>query len=111
MIFETDSKLTDAEAQGQRIQAIALEVASLRDVVEDIRTRVVERPMSQAEAAGETPLDLCQISLAIEDADMDALPATGASEADVQRWVREYANRASHPPESLADTDPHQAAA
>lgn len=67
--------------------------------------------MSQAEAAGETPLDLGQISLAIEDADMDALPAVGASETDVQRWVHEYANRASHPAESLADTDPHQAAA
>ena len=96
-------KLTDAEAQGQRIQAIALEVASLRDVVEDIRTRVVERPMSTAQAAGEAPLDLNQISLAVEDADMDALPAEGASEADVQRWLHEYAHRASHPPASDAD--------
>ena len=103
-------KLTDAEAQGQRIQAIALEVASLRDVVEDIRTRVVERPMSAAQAAGETSLDLSQISLAIEDADMDALPCEGASETDVQRWIGEYAHRASHPPLE-AIPDPRQAAA
>lgn len=98
-------KLSDAEAQGHRIQAIALEVASLRDAVEDIRTRVVDRPMSAPEAAGEAPLGPEQISLALADVDMDALPGPGASEAEVRRFMREYLGRASTPP-GVMEADP-----
>ena len=88
-------KLSDSEAQGQKIQALALGLASLRDEVEDIRARVVERPMSEAQAAGEAPLSLDAISLTLSDADMEALPDEGASEAEVQHWLRRYAERAS----------------
>ena len=106
-------KLTDSEAHGQKIQALALGLASLRDEVEDIRARVVERPMSEAQAAGEIALDEGQISLAISDADMESLPANGASEADVQSWLRKYARRASSAPfgsEILAEADARAAA-
>ncbi len=91
-------KPNDAEAQGQKIQALALGLASLRDQVEEIRARVVERPMSAAQAAGELALGVEQISLAVEDADMDALPSEDASEAEVRRWMMRYAERASTAP-------------
>ena len=107
------AKLTDTEAHGQKIQALALGLASLRDEVEDIRARVVERPMSDAQAAGEVALDTGQISLAISDADMESLPADGASEDDVQRWLCKYARRASSAPfesELPAETDTRAAA-
>lgn len=90
-------KLNDAEAHGQKIQALALGLASLRDEVEEIRARVVERPMSEAQAAGETPLALEEISLAVEDADMDALPGDDASPNEVRGWMEGYARRASRP--------------
>ena len=96
-------KITDSEAQGQKIQALALGLASLRDEVDEIRARVVERPMSVAQAAGEVQLSGEQISLAIADADMAELPAQGASEAEVQAWMRGYAQRASSAPAETAD--------
>lgn len=88
-------RLDDAEIQGRRIQAIALEVASLRHTVEDIRTRVINRPMSPDEAAGDVPLTLDQVSLALEDVDMDALPASDVSEDEVRHFMRQYVARAS----------------
>ena len=102
---------SDAETQGRRIQAIALEVASLRDVVEDIRTRVVDRPMTAAEAAGEAPLAPGAISLALEDVDMDALPAGELSDAEVRRFMRDYIDRAGSPEASFAPEPAHAGAA
>ena len=72
-----------------------MEVAALRESVEDIRARVVERPMTAAEAAGETPLTMSAISLALDDVDMHVLPGAGASDAEVEEWLADYVGRAA----------------
>lgn len=74
---------------------IAAEVAAIRTAVDEIRTVVVQRPISESEAAGEAELSLQSISLALEDVDMDELPAAGATEAEVRDWVAGYLDRAA----------------
>lgn len=74
---------------------LAAGLAAIRSAVDEIRTAVVRRPMSESEAAGEAPLSLQAISLALEDADMNALPATGATEDEVREWVSAYLDRST----------------
>jgi type IV secretion system protein VirD4 len=78
-----------------RLGAIAADVAAIRSTVDEIRTRVVQRPMTESEAAGEAELTLGMISLAVDDVDMDELPTAGASEEEVQTWIAGYLDRAS----------------
>lgn len=90
-------RIDDSASHGHRLQAIALEVASLRDTVEEIRTRVIERAMTPAEAAGEVALGADAISLALEDVDMHALPGPEADADEVRNWMGEYLQRAGAP--------------
>ncbi len=68
---------------------------AIRRTVDDIQTRIVERPMTVAEAAGEDALTPAMVSLALEDVDMDALPQHGASEEQVMAWSAAYLDRAT----------------
>jgi type IV secretion system protein VirD4 len=78
-----------------RLGAIAADIAAIRTTVDEIRTRVVQRAMTESEAAGEAELTVGMISLAVDDVDMDELPSKGASEEEVQTWIAGYLDRAS----------------
>lgn len=80
---------------GPELAELAADVAAIRTAVDEIRTVVVERPMSESEAAGEAELSMEKISLALADVDMDELPAAGATEEEVQQWTAAYLDRAT----------------
>jgi hypothetical protein len=73
---------------------LAADVAAIRSAVDEIRT-VVVRPMSESEAAGEAELTMDKVSLALEDVDMDDLPAAGATEQELEQWMAGYLDRAT----------------
>jgi type IV secretion system protein VirD4 len=74
---------------------LAADVAAIRTAVDEIRTVIVQRPMSESEAAGEAELTMDKVSLALEDVDMDDLPAAGATEQEVEQWMAGYLDRAT----------------
>ena len=84
-------------ASAADLRALAVDVAGIRAEVEELRERTVERPMTVAEAAGETPLSDAQVSLALEEVDMDDLPSGELGDAEVLDLLRVYARRASEP--------------
>ncbi|CAN7620946.1 type IV secretory system conjugative DNA transfer family protein [Phenylobacterium sp. LjRoot219] len=97
-----------AQALGNEAQptlaGLAANVAAIRTAVDEIHTVVIQRPMSESEAAGETSLSLQDISLAFDDVDMDELPAAGASEDEVRQWVSAYLDSATL--EEILGADP-----
>jgi type IV secretion system protein VirD4 len=78
-----------------KLAELAADVAAIRSAVDEIRTVVVQRPMSDSEAAGEAELSIERISLALSDVDMDELPVAGATEEEVQQWTAAYLDRAA----------------
>ena len=89
----------DSAAQGRpasaapddRLDAITADLAALSQTVNEIHARVVERPLTFSEAAGDTAIDLTAISLELDAIDMDDLPA-GATEAESEDWINRYIN-------------------
>lgn len=90
---QPDAPKPQAPAPG--LVELAADVAAIRTVVDEIRTIVVQRPMSESEAAGEAELTMDKVSLALDDVDMDDLPAAGATEQEVEQWVAGYLDRAT----------------
>ena len=78
-------------APDDRLDAITADLAALSQTVNEIHARVVERPLTFSEAAGETAIDLTAISLELDAIDMDDLPA-GATEAESEDWINRYIN-------------------
>ena len=74
-----------------RLDAITADLAALSQTVNEIHARVVERPLTVSEAAGDAELDLGAISLELDAIDMDDLPA-GATEAESEDWINRYIN-------------------
>jgi len=82
---------------------MAAESSPIRSAVDEIRTVLAPRPISESEAAGETELSLADISLALEDVDMADLPGEDATEAQVRDWAAGYLDRAAL--EQILDLD------
>ena len=87
-----------AAAAAPELSGLTAELSAIRSAVEDIRTRIIAREMRPQEASGETPLSVEQISLALEDADMEALPEGDLTDAEIRAWSRSYFERAASPP-------------
>ena len=88
--------LTSAGPAGQpsassddRLDTISADLAALSQTVNEIHARVVARPLTVSEAAGDAELDLGAISLELDAIDMDDLPA-GATEAESEDWINRY---------------------
>jgi type IV secretion system protein VirD4 len=78
-------------ASDDRLDTITADLAALSQTVNEIHARVVERPLTFSEAAGDTAIDLTAISLELDAIDMDDLPA-GATEAESEDWINRYIN-------------------
>lgn len=76
---------------GPRLDAMAADLAALTRTVGEIHARVVTRPLTVSEAAGETELDLNTLSLDVDGVDFEDLPAS-ASEAQLEDWITRYIN-------------------
>jgi type IV secretion system protein VirD4 len=90
---EPEPPKPDGPAPG--LAELAADVAAIKSTVDEIRTVVVQRPMTESEAAGEAELTVEKVSLALDDIDMDELPSAEASEAEVKAWVAGYLDRAT----------------
>jgi type IV secretion system protein VirD4 len=88
-----DPPKPDGPAPG--LAELAADVAAIKSAVDEIRTVVVQRPMTESEAAGEAELTVEKVSLALDDIDMDELPSAETSEAEVKAWVAGYLDRAT----------------
>ena len=77
--------------ESSRLDMMAADLASLNRTVAEIHARVVQRPLTESEAAGETELNLEAISLELDSVDLDDLPA-GASEEQSEDWIDRYIN-------------------
>jgi type IV secretion system protein VirD4 len=74
-----------------RLDAITADLAALSQTVNEIHARVVERPLTFSEAAGDTAIDLTPSPLELDAIDMDDLPP-GATEAESEDWINRYIN-------------------
>jgi type IV secretion system protein VirD4 len=83
------------EGAPQGLAELAADVAAIKSAVDEIRTVVVQRPMTEAQAAGQQELTINHVTLALDDVDMDELPPTQATEAEVKEWVAGYLDRAA----------------
>ena len=70
---------------------MAADLAALTRTVGEIHARIVQRPLTESEAAGETELSIEAISLELDSVDLDDLPA-GATEEQSQAWIDRYIN-------------------
>lgn len=78
-------------AGGIRLDAIAADLAALTRTVGEIHARVVIRPLTESEAAGETELDLNAITLDVDAVDLEELPPK-ASDEQLEDWITRYIN-------------------
>ena len=92
-------------ASAADLRALAVDVATIRADFQELRGQVVLRPMTPEEAAGDVRLSDGDISLALEDVDMAALPQGDLSDAEVRAILAEYARRASEPGAGLPHAD------
>lgn len=74
-----------------RLDVMAADLAALTRTVGEIHARIVQRPLTEAEAAGETELSMEAISLELDSVDLDDLPAS-ATEEQSQEWIDRYIN-------------------
>ena len=74
-----------------RLDAMAADLAALTRTVGEIHARIVQRPLTESEAAGETELSIEAISLELDSVDLDDLPP-GATEEQSQAWIDRYIN-------------------
>jgi type IV secretion system protein VirD4 len=81
-----------ADAAGaSRLDAMAADLAALTRAVGEIHARVITRPLTVAEAAGERDLDVQSLLGAVDSIDMEDLP-DGRSEEDSEAWITRYIN-------------------
>lgn len=74
-----------------RLDVISADLAALTRKVGEIHARVIVRPLTESEAAGDTELDLDSLSLDVDALDMDELP-DGSSEQESEDWINRYIN-------------------
>ena len=74
-----------------RLDAMAADLADLTRTVGEIHARIIQRPLTEAEAAGEAELNIQAISLELDSVDLEDLPA-GASEQQSEEWIDRYIN-------------------
>jgi len=77
--------------EADRLDVMAADLAALTRTVGEIHARIVQRPLTEAEAAGETELNMEAISLELDSVDLDDLPAR-ATEEQSQEWIDRYIN-------------------
>lgn len=68
--------------------AIVVDLAEIKSAISDLRSHLVQRPMTTAEAAGEAQLSYAMIQANLADA--EELPAEGASEEDALDWMQRH---------------------
>ena len=76
---------------GQAATLSAADLAALTRIVGEIHARIIQRPLTEEEAAGEAELSLESISLELDAVDLADLPA-GATEEQSEDWINRYIN-------------------
>lgn len=74
-----------------RLDTMAADLAALTRTVGEIHSRIIQRPLTEAEAAGETELNMEAISLELDSVDLEDLPS-GATEQQSEEWIDRYIN-------------------
>lgn len=74
-----------------RLDAMAADLADLTRTVGEIHARIIQRPLTEAEAAGEAELNMEAISLELDSVDLEDLPP-GATEKQSEEWIDRYIN-------------------
>jgi type IV secretion system protein VirD4 len=78
-------------AEASRLDTMAADLAALTRTVGEIHARIIQRPLTEQEAAGEAELSLEAISLELDAVDLADLPA-GATEEQSEDWINRYIN-------------------
>ena len=78
-----------ASAAPADMAALQAQMSALAAQVADIHKHVVVRPMTVEEAAGETPLGMDMVSMALDDLDLE-IPPPNASEQDFDSFIAKF---------------------
>jgi type IV secretion system protein VirD4 len=74
-----------------RLDAMAADLADLTRTVGEIHAWIIQRPLTEAEAAGEAELNMEAILLELDSVDLEDLPP-GATEKQSEEWIDRYIN-------------------
>ncbi|CAN7646114.1 type IV secretory system conjugative DNA transfer family protein [Phenylobacterium sp. LjRoot225] len=83
--------LPSEQSNASRLETMAADLAALTRSVGEIHARIITRPLTVSEAAGETDLDLDSLTLDVDVLDADELP-DGTSEEQSEHWINQYIN-------------------